>query len=242
MLKNYSKYLNDDVLNENHVKPDPAGSKKLYDTKSYSTEFSKTLTNTVAESTSEIDKKLAVMKKEVAALEKSKIDAAEKAKKSAVEIMVEKLKKDLVGKLICLYDENSRQKIIDIGDVIVGNKGTEYYPVFVDADDDKKKIRYYWENDGKSKLFNAGKFLEFFEEYYLDQLLMFQGRPVKGGEQMKYLKHVVRIGVHNGTTQDFIIVESDDKTSQLLVHNQPIKILDMRLKELDPHGEENWDD
>lgn len=242
MLKNYNKYLNLDVLNENHVKQDPPGSKKLYDTKSYSNEFSKTLNTTIAENTNDIDKKLSAIKKEVAALEKAKIAAAEKAKKDATETMVEKLKNDLSGKIISIFYENSRQKIIEVGDVIVGNKGSEYYPVLVDADDKNKKIRYQWENDSKSKIFDIGNFLEFFEEHYIDQLLMFQGRPVKDGEQMKYLKHVIRIGVHNGTTQDFIIVESDDKTSQLLVHNQPIKILDMRLKELDPHGEENWDD
>ena len=44
-----------------------------------------------------------------------------------------------------------------------------------------------------------------------------------------------------GTTTDDLYLSCDDKTSQLLIHTIPIKILDMKLKTLDPYGEENWE-
>jgi len=211
MLEKYDKFLNFEVLSESHVKPDPRGSKAIYDTKSYTKEF-----NTVYQ------------------------DEVSKAKKNAVEVMVEKLKDELLNKLISVMDENGRQKILDVGDVIIGNKDGDYYPVIQDSDNEKK-VRYTWENNDKSKIFDVGKFLDFFEKYYSNQYLAFQGKSLKGGDNKKFVKHVLRIGVHNGTAQDFLIVECDDKTSYLLSHTQPIKIYDIKLKELDPYGEENWE-
>lgn len=210
MLDKY-KYLNMDKLKENvnFTKPDPKGSKDIYASKSYKTEFDKILNEAMA-----------------------------KVKKEAAEVMAKKLKSDLQGKLISMYDENGKQKILEVNDVIVENKGIEHYPVIVE--DDKKKIKYAWEKDASSKISDLGKFLDFFEKHYLNQYISFQGKPLKGGSEMRYRKHVVRIGI-NESSQDFLIVECDDKTSQILLHTQPIKIMDMKLKEIDPHGEENWE-
>ena len=55
------------------------------------------------------------------------------------------------------------------------------------------------------------------------------------------MKEVVKIGIHTGQAQDYLIVECDDKTTQLLYHNEPIKLIDPKMKILDPYGEENWD-
>ena len=232
MLNKYSKYLNSEILKENHVKPDPPGVKKLYDTKTYHNDFSKIFNNPAEKLKREADAAIAKIQKDMN-------DAIAKAKKGSVEIMVEQLKKELDGQLICIFDENGRQKILQVNDVTIGNKGNDYWPVLVE--DDGRKFRYNWENDSKSRIFNIGRFLNFFDENYLDQLLQFTGKPLKGGDKMKYVKHVIRIGIHNGGSQDYLITESEDKTQQLLFHQEPIKILDMRLKELDPYGEENWD-
>ncbi len=239
MLKKYNSYLNLEVLNEDMIKPDPPGVKKIYDTKSFYNEFHNVLNDTTNKNTRDIDKNLAELKKKMSELEKEKKVAVEKAKKDSAEIMVEELKKSINGKIIGVMDENGRQKILEVNDVILGNNKGDYYPVIFE--DKERKVKYSWQDEGKAKLFDVGKFLDFFEEHFIDQLLTYQGKPIKGGDQIKYTKHVVRIGVHNGTTQDFIIVECDDKTSQLLVHTQPIKIMDMRLKTLDPYGEENWE-
>lgn len=240
MLKTYNKYLDHEIVNENHILPDPPGASKINNGKNYSAEFQKTLNTNITENTKDFDKKIADLKNQVKALEKAKVEATEKAKSKAAEDMVEQLKKDLKGKIVGLSDPNGRQKILEVNDVEVGKSNGEYYPVIVEDKD--RKVRYNWEaGDNRAKIFDIGAFLEFFEEHYLDKLLMFQGRPIKGGDQIRYIKHVVRIGVHNGTTQDFLIVESDDKTSQLLIHGQPIKIMDMKIKQLDPYGEEDWE-
>jgi hypothetical protein len=242
MLKTYNKYLDLEVVNETHILTDPPGANKLLNSKTYSAEFSTILNTNITKNTDGFDKKINDLKNQVKALEKAKVEVTEKSKSDAAEVMVEKLKKDLKGKIIGIQDTQGRQKILEVNDVEVGKSNCEYYPVIVDDKD--RKIRYSWESkDNKAKIFDIGFFLEFFEEHYIDKLLMFQGRPIKGGggDQIRYIKHVVRIGVHNGTTQDFLIVENDDKTSQLLIHGQPIKIMDMKLKELDPYGEENWD-
>jgi hypothetical protein len=55
------------------------------------------------------------------------------------------------------------------------------------------------------------------------------------------IKQPKDFGVHNGTTQDFIILSCDDGTSVLLAHTRDIKIMDEKIKTLDPYGEENWD-
>jgi len=211
MLKDYFKYLKGD-LNEStsHVKPDPPGASAIYKPKSYKEEFSK-----ISE------------------------EALAKAKQEASLEMIKQLKDSYLGKLISTYDQNGRQKILMVNDVIEGKAGSDYYPILFE--DDKKQVRYLWEHDNRSNIYRVDRFLEYFEEYYIDQLIMFQGKPVKGGQEARYIKHVLRIGIHNGTAQDSLIIESEDKTQQLLNHTQPIKILDMKLKELDPYGEENWD-
>lgn len=210
MLKKYEN-IDLEVLNENFVKPDPKGAKQAYDNKSYNAEFAKILT-----------------------------DAMAKIKKETTTIMVEKLKKELKGKYISMTDEKSKQRIVDVNDVVIGNKSEDYYPVVEDSDG--RKFRYSWENQAISNIFDVGKFLDFFEIHYLDQLLTFWGKPLKGGgAETKNVKHIVRIGVNNGSAQDFIIVESDDKKSYILSHTKPIKIMDMKLKELDPYGEEDWE-
>jgi hypothetical protein len=209
MLKKYSKYLNSDVLNESHIKPDPDGYINILKPISYNKIF----------------------------MEKSN-ELLAKAKKETTDYIIFKLKEDFIGKLISLH-ENGKQRIIDVKDIIIGNKGIEYYPVLIDSEDEKKKIKYEWEKD--VKIFNIGNFLDFFEENFIDEYIMFLGRPVKGGESKKYNKIIKRIGVHNGVSQDFLIVECDDNTTLLLFHDQPIKILDKKLKEIDPYGEENWD-
>jgi hypothetical protein len=211
MLKEHEEKF--DMLNEKieYIKPDPPGVRVIYDQKSYNGEFNAILTA-----------------------------AMTKVKKEASEIMASKLKEDLSGKIISVIDENNRQKILEVNDVVVGNKGNEYYPVLVEDKD--RKVRFNWENEPKSKIFNIGRFLDFFEEHYLDKLLIFQGRPTKGGgDKRRYVKHIQRIGVENGTAQDFLIIRDDKNVEYLLLHDQPIKIMDMKLKELDPYGEENWD-
>lgn len=214
MLKNYSKYSNIEILNESFIKPDPAGIKKLYDSKSYYAEFNK-IHN----------------------------EALSKVKEQSATLMTAKLKEDLVGKIICLLDETGKQKILEVGDVILGNKGQDYYPVIKEADDGDKgrTIRYMWESEPKSKIFDMGRFLDFFETHYLDQLIMYNGKSTKGGELIKYVKTVVQIGIMNSALQDFITVVCDDETSQLLIHTDPIKLMDKKVKEIDPYGEENWD-
>ena len=255
MLLKYNKYLNAEILTESFVKPDPPNVKAVYNTQSYYDNFTKLNSTAKNEITKIINTERGKYDKvaNAAKVEYDKIANAAKAEmdkiidaatikynKEVTEEMVNRLKKDLLHRQICIIDEKGSQKILDVNDVILGEKGTISFPVLVENND--TKYRYCWENEGKSKIFFVDKFLEYFEEHYLNQFIVYKGKPMKGGNQKKYIKQVTEIGIYNGETQDYIAVEADDKSQQLLIHTEPIKIMDSRLKTLDPYGEENWED
>lgn len=212
MLKEYKEYMNLEPINEEVIKPDPPGANEIYNSKSYNDEFSKILN-----------------------------DAMAKVKEEATINMAKKLENDWKGKIISFEDNSGKQKIVEVVNVIVENKGQDYYPVIVEDKD--RKFRFGWENGGKrSTIHDVGKFLDFFEKYYLGNLLMFQGKPLKGGGDFnKMIKTPIRIGKTFGSSQDFIIMECDDDTTVFLQHTAKIKIMDEKIKTLDPYGEENWD-
>lgn len=234
MLNKYSNFnLNEATL----IKPDPPGVRDIYATKSYSAECVKIQRDTISAKTKDIEQKIFETDTLLAQLKRSKTIATEEAKKDAAELMVKSLEAQLKGKVICLLDENERQKILTVEKVILDKKGNEYFPLIIEDDD--HKIRYNWINEQRSKIFDLSKFLDFFETHYIDNLLSFTGRPVNGGKNTIYQKHIVRIGIHDGDVQDSLIVDNDDGTQELLEHTAPIKILDMKLKTLDPYGEED---
>jgi len=211
MLTAYNKYLNDEILNETHVKPDPPGAKAIYNTMSFKNDFD------------------AIQKK-----------AIEEARKNAAVDMAKKFKDNLKGAHISVKDENGRNKILFVNDVAVEKAGDNYILIIIEDKD--KKVKYYWFDNNISKIFRIDKFLQFFEKNYLGQLILFQGKPVKGGNEMRYTKEVTRIGTHEGPRDDNVIVLSDDDTQQFLMFEKPIKILDKKVKALDPYGEENWEE
>jgi hypothetical protein len=211
LLTKYYKYVNDEILTESHVKPDPPGYKDAMAPLNYRDKFSK-ISN----------------------------DSQEKARKLAMEEMIKVLDAEIKGRLICMIDDNGRQRIIKANKISEARSGGDYFPLIVESDD--KKIKYQWQSDSRCRIYMMDTFLEYFEEHFLDQLIAFQGKPVKGGQETRYIKHVTRIGIYGGMNQDNIIVESEDGSQLLLMQQHPIKILDMKLKNLDPYGEENWEE
>ncbi len=211
-----SKIQNEIKLNESkYVLPDPPGSKEIYKTNVENrTKFNNIYT-----------------------------EAINKAKRDAVDIMIENLKKDLIEKTISIQDENGRQKILEVSDVVRGTSGGDFYPVIVEIDENgtKKSVRYYWESE-RGAIFQIDRYLNFFEKNYLGKLLSFAGKPVKGGDIIQYVKTIVRIGIYNGAVSDNILVEDDEGKQRILMFTQPIKIMDEKVKEIDPYAEENWDD
>lgn len=212
MLNNYKKYLNNDLLKESIIKPDPIGTKEIYTNKSYYKEFNNIFNNLLL-----------------------------KIKEDSSIIMVNILKSEILGKIILIHDSANRQKILTVTDVIVGKKDSEYYPVIMDNDENNKSVRYCWEDNIKSNIFDIGRFLDFFEKNYLNEIISFSGKSINGGNKTKYIKNVTRIGILKSKIQDYLVVECDDKNNLILLHNEPIKIMDKRIKEIDPYAEENWD-
>lgn len=208
LLTKYYKYVNDEILTESNVKPDPPGYKDVCSPMNYKEKFTKIVS-----------------------------ELMDKANKESLEIIIKSMQEDLKGKLICMTDDaNGKQRILK-ANKIEAHGGR---PRIVE--NDNRKFVYNWDNDAKSKIFKMDDFLEYFEEHFLDQFISFQGKPTKGGQEAKYIKHIIRIGIYGGTNQDNIVVETDEGTQLLLLHQHPIKILDKKLKQLDPYGEENWDE
>lgn len=234
MLNKYSKFkLNEATL----IKPDPPGSREIYVTKSYRADCTKINNDIIIEKTKDLEKKIAEANVILQGLQRAKIEAIEKSKKESAESMAKILEKQLKDKIICVLDDNGKQKILTVDSVSVEKKGTEYFPLI--KEDNDHKIIYDWTNEAKSKIFDLSRFLDFFEKYYMGNLLSFTGKPLNNGQPSVYQKHIIRIGIHDGDAQDSLIVDNDDGTQELLVHTNPIKILDMKLKTLDPYGEED---
>lgn len=169
-------------------------------------------------------------------------DAIEKAKKEALTSILDKIKKELINKLICIIDDSNRQKIIAVDDVVIEKNGKENFLFLVEKDSSgERKIRFAYENPKGGEVFNMSRYLEFFEENFLDKYIQFTGKPLTGGNEGIYRKVVVALGVSDFRNNDYIIVECDDKTKLFLNHNLPINLIDSFLKELDPHSEEDWD-
>lgn len=205
-------------LNEGHLLPDPKGLKEATATKSYHKEINDLVTK-----------------------------AIEKARKEALTNVLDKLKAELTDKLICIIDENSKQKIVYVSDIIIEKNGNENAIFIVEKNEDDKgdkqerKIRFAYENPKSGNVFDMGKFLEFFEEHFMGKFIQFSGKPAAGGSEGKFRKEVVQIGLSNDRNQDYIIVECDDNTRLLLYHASPISLIEEFLKELDPYSEEDWD-
>lgn len=210
MLNKYREYLDLDIIKEVKSHPDPPDMKSVYRTMSFHGELSRLIDEEVRN-----------------------------AKKYAMEKAIKVLEEKLKGMVICINDENGRQKILEVNGVELGHKSGDYYPVLVE--DSSKKVRYNWENSGRSQIFDIAKFLTYFEKHFNDRFLAMQAKSINGGDIQRYVKHVISIGVYTGDTQDYVMVNNDDGTSLFLMHSQPIKILDMELKQLDPYGEENWE-
>jgi len=233
LLTKYYKYVNDEILTESNVKPDPPGYKEATTSLNYRDKFNKII--------NDIQGKAKKITADIQTKATKEIDEIlEKSKKDISDLIIKQLEEDLKGRLICMTDDNGRQRILRVNKVSEVKSGGNYYPLIIESDD--KKIKYNWDNDAKSRIFKMDAFLEYFEEHFLDQLVAFQGKPTKGGQEARYIKHIMRIGIYGGTNQDNAIVETDDGTQLLLMHQHPIKIMDMRLKHLDPYGEENWEE
>lgn len=209
MLKKYFTYIKESVIS-NIIKPDPSGLNKILNNqKTYRGEF------------------------------QNKFNIAyKKIRKEISEIMIETMKKDLVGRLISIKNVKGCTKIIDVKDIILGNDGDEFYPVIFE--NDNKKCRYLYENNDRSTIFFLDDFMTFFKNNYLNNILVFNGKSMKGIET-RFTKHIIDISYNQINENDQVLVEDDKKNKYVLYYTLPIKILDMRVKELDPYGEENWE-
>jgi len=211
---------NKNKLYENHLLPDPKGLKDIYAIKAYH--------------------------KEISALVNAAID---RARVEALTTIVEKVKAELIGQLICILDENNKQKIIFVNNVIIDKKEKDKTDaIFLveeyedkDSKQKERKVRFAYEVSKNGDVFNIGNFLDFFEEHFMGKYIQFSGKSVTGGGDVKFRKQVIKIGISNDISQDYILVECDDNTRAFLYHDQPIKLLEQFLKELDPYSEEDWD-
>lgn len=165
--------------------------------------------------------------------------AMEKVTKDVAETMIETIKEDITGRLIAVKNDQGYTKIIHVKEITITQSNNQYYPLIEENKD--RKVRYVYDNDDKSRIFFMDTFLTFFEENYLNNVISFNGNSLKSGSDMKFTKHIVDIGIRHQLTSDQILVD-DDKGNRYVFHwEQPIKLFDMRIKELDPYGEENWE-
>lgn len=165
-------------------------------------------------------------------------DALSGIKKGVTEKIVEDLKEKLMGRTVIITNESGNPKIIRVEDIVVGNTGEDYYPVLV-QESKKVKSRYVYETDSKSKIVFIDTFLKFFEKNYLNEVIKFTGKTSRGQEGT-FTRQIIRIGIQRGTRDQIMVQDNEDKKYEIYFNN-PIKIYDKKLLELDPYGEENWD-
>jgi hypothetical protein len=204
-------------LNEGHYLPDPKGLKDVTTAKSYYQEINDLVTQ-----------------------------AIENAKREALKKVVEKIKNELIDRLICILDENNKQLIVYVSDVVIEKNGNSHNILLIEKDVDdegsttERKIKFAYENH-RCEVFYMDKYLSFFEENFLNKYIRFYGKPINGGTEALFTKEINLIGVRNERNQDHLIVECTDKTRLYLNHKMPIKLIEPFLKELDPYSEEDWD-
>ena len=217
MLKKYFSYLNEEASGIDHlIKPDPKGHKDAMNDKiNFKTEF-----------TTKMNEEMKKVKEFEA-----------KVKRETSEEFIDVLKKALMGRTILLQNETGN-KILKVNDVIMGNTGTDHYPIIIQ--NEKLKSRYIYEDTNKSNIQFVDTYLKFFEDHYLGEYIKFTGKSVKTGSDAQYTRHIIRIGIQHGT-RDQIVVEDQEGVRYQLNLSGAIKIYDQKLKELDPYGEENWE-
>lgn len=212
MLKKYFKYIKESNDSTSMVKPDPSGLNEVLNSRiSYKSKYISKLNEGIM-----------------------------KVKKDVCESMIETLKKDLIGRLVLTKNEKGDLKILDVKNVIVEKHGDDFYPIIIENKD--KKSIYIYDSDEKSRIFFLDDFMTFFEDNFLNKLLCFNGKSINGRKEMRFTKYITGIGFNqmkNGSDQ--LLIEDDNGNKYILYHTKPIKILDMRVKELDPYGEENWE-
>jgi len=207
-------------LNESSFLPDPQGIKNIYSSKSYHKEIN----NFVSQ-----------------AIEKAKIDA--------LQTVLIKFKSELVEKLISILDEKGKQKIIYVNDVIIDKdiNGKDDCIFLIENYEDEKekvqerKIKFEYSNPKTANVVDIGRFLDFFENNYIDKYVQFTGKSITGGPEMLFRKQVVKIGISNDASQDYVLVGCDDNTKIFLIYDKPMKLIKPAIKGLDPFSEESWE-
>lgn len=217
MPKDNSKFGN---LNESNFLPDPKGVKNMCSSKSYHKEINDFVNQ-----------------------------AVEKAKFEALKTVLDKLKSELIEKLIAIFDEKGKQKIIYVNDIIIDkdaiSKDDSIFLIekYEDADGkvQERKLKFGYNNSKTANVFDVGNFLDFFENNYIDKFIQFNGKSITGGSENVFRKQVVKIGISNDTSQDYVLVGCDDNTKLILMYDKPIKLINPAIKELDPFSEESWE-
>ena len=167
-------------------------------------------------------------------------ESYKKIREDVTKTMVDVLKKDLLDRTVSILNERGYHKIIYVKDIIMTQSGQESFIFLVESD--KMKCKYLIDNDNKSKIFFVDDYVKFFKDNYLNNVISFQGISEKGND-MKFTKHIVKIGIKNsvGNAKDSLIVVDDEGFKYSINYYLPIKLYDIRVKELDPYGEENWE-
>jgi hypothetical protein len=191
------------------IMPDPPGLDKLYTLTTYKSEY---------------DKRLA--------------KAMSKVKENVCSSMIDTLKQELVGRTISLKNENGYDKIINVTDVKMGNKGLEFYPVIFETEE--KKVRYVFEDEKKSMIFFIDEYIAFFKKFYAGNLLIFEGKVMGSDSNARYTKKLIKMGIHKGQNKDEVLALDNEGGKYILNVFKPFKILDEKIHELDPWGEEDW--
>lgn len=191
------------------IKPDPPGLDKLYTLTSYKNDY-----------------------------ERKMAEAMSKVKENVCISMIEIQKHELVGRTISIKNENGYDKIINVTDVKLGNKGGDFYPVIFESEE--KKVRYMFEDEKKSMIFFIDEYIAFFKKYYAGNLLMFEGKIMGSDSNSRYTKKLTKIGIHKGQNKDEILALDSEGGKYILNVFKPFKIMDEKIHELDPWGEEDW--
>jgi len=166
----------------------------------------------------------------------------EEALKRANEVVIDKLKDDMLGKIISFTDPKNNIKILQVKDIILGNSNGTYYPVIIE--NDKRKIQYDWEKNKRKGVFDVGEFLNFFDENYLNKTISFKGIKVGASNRIGgHLAIIKKVGIIKGLN-DYIIFESVDgiRYHYIISIGDKIKIKDPILLQVDPYQEEDWDE
>lgn len=166
------------------------------------------------------------------------IEAMSKVKENVCKSVIETLKKELIGRTISMKNESGYDKIINVKDVKIGQKDNDFYPVIFE--NEEKKIRYILEDEKKSLIFFIDEYIAFFKKYYTGNLLMFEGKIMGSDINIKYTKKLIKIGIHKGKIKDEILCLDSEGGKYILNVFVPFKIMDEKIQELDPWGEEDW--